>query len=159
MVKPFNPSTLQLFNSSTLQPFNSSTLQPFDLSTASLVSTTWRNVVASGVSFAELPLRTVRETVVEDDAGRELYAETAVCAAPDEYETVSWRGTEHDSRGRAVRVSRSDGTAEETSWGCCLPESRTAADGTRTEYAYDSQKREVLRVEYAPGRPSRPNRE
>ena len=143
------------FNSSTLQLFNPSTLQPFDLSTASLVSTTWRNVVSNEVSFAELPLRTVRETVVEDDAGRELYAETAVCAAPDEYETVSWRGTERDSRGRAVRVSRSDGTAEETSWGCCLPESRTAADGTRTEYAYDSQKREVLRVEYAPGRPPR----
>ena len=110
----------------------------------------------NGVAF-----RTVRETTVEHRPSRQVVLrETAVCteASPwlDEcaYETVAWREAFLDADDREVATAASDGTTTATEWSAGRVASRTAADGTVTDYAYDADGRVTSETVSAPGRPA-----
>ena len=110
----------------------------------------------NGVAF-----RTVRETTVEHRPSRQVVLrETAVCTEaspwPDEcaYETVAWRETFLDADDREVATAASDGTTTATEWSAGRVASRTAADGTVTDYAYDADGRVTSETVSAPGRPA-----
>jgi RHS repeat-associated protein len=88
--------------------------------------------------------RTRREVSIRDAFDRPLFDETWLCIGETNYTRVAWVATTRDTLGRATAVRRSDGTLAETAWGCCGPESQTAAGGSVTETAYDALQRPVL---------------
>ncbi len=100
----------------------------------------WRETIVHGVATnpAGVANLSTKETVVRDQYGNEVMAETYVYTGSG-YERIDWVVKEFDAEGHMLEAYYSDGRQETVAWdsACCGKSSDTDAQGIERAYAYD----------------------
>ncbi len=84
--------------------------------------------------------KTTKETSIQDEFGNTVLQETHVYTG-EGYQRIQWTEQTYDDDGHVTKVSRSDGTQTDSTWGCCSKESDTDARGIERNYSYDELNR------------------
>lgn len=101
-----------------------------------------RTNVISGTIAAPMGIayKTTKNTTVRDERGNVVLEEAYVFDGAN-YERIEWTVNSFDDTGHQLSAAKNTGEVSMTSWNGDLMSSRTEADGTRTEYAYDELQR------------------
>jgi hypothetical protein len=93
-----------------------------------------------GIAF-----KTTREISIQDELGRQVMQAIEIFDGSS-YHRISWAVQQYDEFGCVTDVYQSNGTHSESTWGCCVKDSETDAQGIERTYAYDDLQRLITQT-------------